>query len=1777
MTSGLLSAELSAACNSLGFWSGGSYTKNIYCKETIIDFIRFLRSDTDRAVRKHLGQAKILQTDLIPILIEHSEDEDLFYVLLRLLLILTSPVLMVYEEELPQERDKRCEFLEILSHLQSYKEAFTKKEVWEVLTSKLEKLLEIPYEDRDEDHTKTIERILILVRNVLEVPVDEAAENRPDNDANIHDQVLWCMHQSGMVDLLLFISSTRQEQQFYLHVLEVTVLMLREQTPKSLAEATVERSVDEKERDEKELLDIRRKEKLEKESKMKKYASARHSRFGGTFVVDGVKSISENDVIFHKPLAKAMSQSSLFEKQRARIPKNKQAMKDNKPKRRSPFSVRLFLKNYSIEFLNGAYNTLMRKVRENLVRGKNNKDDEKYYFWAMSFFMQFNRLYNFQVKLISETMDQEIFHFLYTRMETWLEEMVTDKKHTAEYSRKIHSGLKAYQELLMTLQYMLACSDSSVQKSAVTIERKVFYQSEYRELIIHLYNVFTPIKFSRLYLKDLVETTHLVLKMLERFSKIHKTMIVQGKPVKKTSKKKKQSKKTAPVKVNLDSAWEKIGPELSALLVTDIEIPLDEIPFLSGSPMEEEKIKFMKSIKAELMAGNLEKSIGMIREARIYWPENNSFGQADMGPDEEFLVMREIFFTDLGELPEAAIPSDNTTDEEADDEESEAQNIEIPDTVFKFTDFLGRFACPKVLSAASMLLETFESNTDETNHCIVSLFYRVAYDLRLPQMLFQASLFRTFRRALDSKDARYWEIHALAGYIMKRFCCLKEGNRRICLELLFWKSKKEAYEIENGYGSAEINAHSAKNVWTEEQEDELRHLAAEYEEPPAKEEPDAVSWIMQNMINKSRSRRAVVKKLKELYLFVGNMKPRSKKLKEMSEDEVNELRGLFEFYKENQDPMNCILGRLSVPRSRKVISDKLIELGLITDKTQLRKKRTAGGKSKQTGKKGKEWGERSDDESIYDSWSEEEDPEAVLRRKETERVRAAPLLPQIFVVLKKAVELGDVVKMPFDWLITELGEFLKDLPDTEDEDSQNEGMALVPISDPIIHAFENIPILQQVLHILSFEKPKDQVKYWRIPGTWKEKEIGERIMWLNNALNGDLPDTSQDLEEEVISLNTEDRTYVQPNVSDRNLKSTSNNSPYLKRTRNIVDYSSSSEEDLDNSKPGPSLPKSLSKKGKYKNDSDKENHQQSKIIDANMTDTSENGSIKTNRKKRFMRFESDSEEEESRKARISNDSNLVENNADFVKNSDSEPVVSSPFEMKSENSKLKRKRQNNVIYSDDDSNIIVEKETAEDSKRPKIQVDAHPSNKHEVELSKGLVKEVPRMDVENVTPARSILDEIFDPAQNFSSQDYSPRQDVSPLQDDSPNFVSTQSDDFEGCPQRDYLEDAMLASCANDPNLVENNADFVKNSDSEPVVSSPFEMKSENSKLKRKRQNNVIYSDDDSNIIVEKETAEDSKRPKIQVDAHPSNKHEVELSKGLVKEVPRMDVENVTPARSILDEIFDPAQNYSSQDYSPRQDVSPLQDDSPNFVSTQSDDFEGCPQRDYLEDAMLASCANDPNLVENNADFVKNSDSEPVVSSPFEMKSENSKLKRKRQNNVIYSDDDSNIIIEKETAEDSKRPKIQVDAHPSNKHEVELSKGLVKEVPRMDVENVTPARSILDEIFDPAQNFSSQDYSPRQDVSPLQDDSPNFVSTQSDDFEGCPQRDYLEDAMLAHCHHDSENSSIHVSDQETQQELSQTIVLTDSTQDDVLSIRQSSQTTEESDEVQIVYDAKLDS
>lgn len=199
--SSLLSAELTAACNALGYTdpSTNKYYADENVIETLKDLIRYLRRDDENHdVRVQLGRICVLQTDLLPLLKAYWEQAEIFDVLLRLLVNLTTPTLMLYNEEIPTEKVARYIYLQIEEHLQRYKQSFTDNSIWAILSTKLSKILELDYAERGDENSLVIERILLLVRNILYVPSDPDVEKRPDYDANLHDQVLWALRQSGM-------------------------------------------------------------------------------------------------------------------------------------------------------------------------------------------------------------------------------------------------------------------------------------------------------------------------------------------------------------------------------------------------------------------------------------------------------------------------------------------------------------------------------------------------------------------------------------------------------------------------------------------------------------------------------------------------------------------------------------------------------------------------------------------------------------------------------------------------------------------------------------------------------------------------------------------------------------------------------------------------------------------------------------------------------------------------------------------------------------------------------------------------------------------------------------------------------------------------------------------------------------------------------------------------------------------------------------------------------------------------------------------------------------------------------------------------------------------------------------------------------------------------------------------------------------------------------------------------------------------------------------------
>lgn len=538
-------AELQATCSNLGVYDGASYLPEPDATECVKDLIRFLRRDDENhCVRRALGELGVLKSDLVPLLREHSNNRELFDVTLRLLVNLTNPEILLFREELPEDKERRNYYLQIQTQRQGYKAAFVDEGVWTVLSKTLGSLLKKDWDERLEDDKLIIERILILVRNILQVPTNVRREGRTMDDVSLHDQVLWVVHQSGMQDLLLYIASSDSEAQYCLHVLETISLVFREQDPTSLASADFTRSATEKEADSQALAKARALEAEKAKERMKKAGSSRHSRFGGTFVVRNVKSITDRELIVQKPLQN-LGQINFDEKKRAmKKSKNKMTPEDSGT-HRSTLPVRIFLKEFCVEFLHSAYNQLMGVVRDALNRQRAQQNDETYYLWCIRFFMEFNRAHEFAIELVSDTLNRQTFHFLQQQMDNYRDNCEHEKKNRPAYlmwGRRMHLCIRAYHELVSWLVAMEGHKEEGVREAGRVLRASVFYESEYRELCLQQLSTYNPDKMSLGYLRDLVATTHVFLKLMEHMAKNKHLIVSKKKKVKRAAGKAKKGK-----------------------------------------------------------------------------------------------------------------------------------------------------------------------------------------------------------------------------------------------------------------------------------------------------------------------------------------------------------------------------------------------------------------------------------------------------------------------------------------------------------------------------------------------------------------------------------------------------------------------------------------------------------------------------------------------------------------------------------------------------------------------------------------------------------------------------------------------------------------------------------------------------------------------------------------------------------------------------------------------------------------------------------------------------------------------------------------------------------------------------------------------------------------------------------------------------------------------------------------------------------------------------------
>uniref|UniRef100_A0A7M4EFC7 Timeless circadian regulator n=1 Tax=Crocodylus porosus TaxID=8502 RepID=A0A7M4EFC7_CROPO len=1049
-----MNCELLATCSALGCLEGDTYHKEPDCLESVKDLIRFLRhEDETREVRQQLGDAQILQNDLLPLLVQHASDAQLFDAIIRLLVNLTQPALLCFGK-VPQVPGERHHFLQITSHLQAYKEAFASEKVFGVLSEKLYDLLQLDWEQRQEEDALLIERILLLVRNVLHVPAEPTEEKSVDDDASAHDRVLWAVHLSGMDDLLQFLACATSEAQWALHVLEVIALMLRDQTPEQLAATGQPRIAAQQDEDARELEALRQREMVERRSRLRQRGT-RHSRFGGSYIIQGLKSIGDRDVVFHKGLHNVCHYSSDLGKPGARVPRHRQPPPDPTPRRRSARNVRLFLRGFCEDFLRSGFNRLMALVKEQLGRARAEDHDETFYLWALSFFLGFSRARGFRAELVSEALSVSAFHAVEQQLRFCYEMMLIDKPQIPAWARRMHLALKAYQELLLSLQEMDRAPDPAVRHGSHVLKNNIFYVLEFRELFLTLFRKFNAAQQPRAFLRDLAGATHLFLRLLEHFCRQRRSLVVQNKKQRRRKKPRARLTPASPSPAELDALWPRLEAQLQvcAQLPKEVPVPFDAA---AETPVEEQRAQALAQIQTGLVAGDAPRALALLRASREVWPEGDVFGVPNASLDDEIQLLQQILSAPLPPEAEAEEPEGGEDEEEDEDEELEA--VRVSEKEFSFQDYFKRFACVPVLRAYGLLLRDYERNGPRTNHYVARMLQRLARGLGMPGLLCQLSLFSTFRRLLHDPAAPQVSAPNGLGGVWT-----PESPSQLWVP---W--------LEQGAGTLE----SLWPLCLSSHPPVLQGLPCPLSSLGeggqmllcSLPDDDVIGHILSHLPGPARTRKQVVKQLVQLGLAhsAHDFPPPRKgtNIVLWTEEQELELQRLFEEFQGTDDILGNILRHLTARRSRARVMDKLLSLGLVSERKELYKKRRR--------KPGPvrvcaHVCVRHEDEDEEGNMGEEEEEE----EEEEGRMEDGGMGGWGVHLSPSPLTLPPGLTGPLLWLMTCLRRTATDRQQARESGSPSQPVPLVPLSEENEDAMEE-PRFQRLLRALGLRPPASE-------------------------------------------------------------------------------------------------------------------------------------------------------------------------------------------------------------------------------------------------------------------------------------------------------------------------------------------------------------------------------------------------------------------------------------------------------------------------------------------------------------------------------------------------------------------------------------------------------------------------------------------------------------------------------------------------------------------------------
>ncbi|KAK0399789.1 hypothetical protein QR680_003213 [Steinernema hermaphroditum] len=915
-----MAAIVQSTIGALGFRDKkGVYHREPDCYESVRDLITFLRNDNQKDYRKICGDQNIIKTDLVPIMSASDTPENVFDVALRLAINLCQPVSLVYRGEMPETKEEWKLYMDLNANLTRAKLAFASLEFMTVLCRRIERFFALSWEDRSETKKMLIERIMLLLKYALAIDCVESDKQRTSEDMNTHDHVVVAFLDAGLGDALTEIGANKRERDFHLHVLEIFALLLKEHKPsdiylsgtvqqKEINQQMLQKSVD---------------QEREKVLARRRQIGSRHSAFVGSFTVKGLKAVNkENDTIVQRVMTDVNSVNHLTERKERRKADRKDCIIETKRATHlSSEEVRMKLKKFYEVFLPSAFSNLLKNAKEPAFGNKTlaNRTADVHYFLAMQLGMEYVRLAKMSFSHVEDVVCKTTFHHVQTTVDDYMDQMNVNKAEAKMIGTKAQFAIAAFKELLMCLNHFIIRSEGETLEICKELANEILKLEEYRDTGYDILKRFAPKFMSKQVLRDMALFIHYYIRIMERSYKEGALRVVskRQKVQRRRQKKKEAIRNENEYAVTVDNIpdselqtiWDDdVTEELSELLNGYGEIDMDVVVIdsLLKVSAEQEMSFAMLLIQRQLREGNISHALGLYHGARELWP-NGMFGSDDMGPEDEFNELHELFFTDLSEVSkeynaerEKVYGSDEFLDGGGDHNELSSDGLELEEEEvdhyttkeidFKFDEYVLTFARPEALRWIAVLFADYERNPADVNKSVLRLLHRIAFDFAQPSRLYHLSIFQTLLKVKKEfnglhsskiKAHKYYQIYEFGYHLLRKFFkCLTERGPKLIVELLFWKNSSETFDIENGYGAFEKDKIMKGILWPEELEEEVEKLHEEFMAFEDKPEGMDVADFIEHNLSQTRNRKQVLLKLKKMGLNMGDLRTKPKKTKQ---------------------------------------------------------------------------------------------------------------------------------------------------------------------------------------------------------------------------------------------------------------------------------------------------------------------------------------------------------------------------------------------------------------------------------------------------------------------------------------------------------------------------------------------------------------------------------------------------------------------------------------------------------------------------------------------------------------------------------------------------------------------------------------------------------------------------------------------------------------------------------------------------------------------------------